>query len=145
MVLAILIGAFALPRTVGSTYIPVDPRTLSPREVITYYSNLYGADEVTLMKMATCESTMNPKAIGDGGRARNIFQYHKPTFDRYSKLLGETLDYHSYHDQAKLTAWLYVNHPEELRAWTSFRALQNGGTYKFYSKLLQKHFVIHCS
>ena len=39
--------------------------------------------------------------------ANGIFQYHKPTWDRYSRLMGEELDYHSAHDQAKLTAFIF--------------------------------------
>ena len=94
--------------------------------------------------MADCESDFHPSIKGDGGRAHGLFQYHKGTFDRYAKLSGMTLDYYSYEDQAQLTAWLYVNKPESLREWTSYRAIQNGGTYKFYSKLLQRHYVVTC-
>lgn len=134
-----------VPREVGSTYIPVDPHTLSPKEVITYYSDLYGADEAVLLAMADCESNFNPRAVGDGGRAHNIFQFHAGTFARYEKLFGEDLNYHSYHDQSKLVAWIAVNKPESLKEWTSYVAIQNGGVYKFYSKLLQRHFVVYCS
>lgn len=144
MVLTILLATVMVPREVGSTYIPIDPYILSPKEVITYYSDIYGADEKLLLAMADCESNFNPSAIGDGGRAKSIFQYHRGTFDRYAKLFGQQLDYHSYHDQAKLTAWLSVSNPKALNEWTSYRAIQNGGVYKFYSKLLQRHFVVYC-
>lgn len=144
MALSMLVGTLVFARPAGSTYIPIDPRTLSPKEVITYYSNLYGADEVVLLKMAECESNFNPNAVGDGNRAKNLYQFHRGTFDRYSRLFGQELDYDSYHDQAMLTAWLAVNKPEALNEWTSYRAIKNGGTYSFYSKLLQKHFTVVC-
>lgn len=145
MVLSMFVGALVFARPAGSTYIPIDPRTLSPKEVITYYSNLYGADEALLLKMAECESNFNPNALGDGNRARGVFQYHEGTFNRYAKVFGQELDYHSAHDQALLTAWLAVNKPEALNEWTSYRAIKNGGKYSFYSRLLQKHFVVYCS
>lgn len=144
MALAMLVGTLVFARPAGSTYIPIDPKTLSPKEVITYYSNLYGADEALLLKMAECESGFNQGSLGDSGRAVGIYQYHAGTFKHYAKLFGQELDYYSAHDQAMLTAWLSVNKPESLNEWTSYRAIRNGGTYAFYSKLLQKHFVVTC-
>jgi len=86
--------------------------------MITYFAEEYGADEEELHVVAFCESGYKPHAVGDGGRARNIFQYHKPTFQRYAKLMGETLNYDSAYDQAKLTAWIFKNYPQEKDAWT---------------------------
>ena len=148
MVLTILLATMMVPRQVGSTYIPVNPHTLSPRDVITYYSNLYGADEVVLQRMADCESDWNKNTRGDSKNgvylARGMYQYHSETWKRHSGYMGETLDRYSYHDQSKLVAWISVNRPEALREWTSYRAIQNGGVYKFHSKLLQKDFTVTC-
>ncbi len=96
------------------------PKPLSPKETIVKYAKVYAAPEQELLTVAFCESSYNPKAVGDGGSARNIFQYHRPTFERYSGLMGERLDYHSYEDQAKLTAYIFKNYPKEKRAWTCY-------------------------
>lgn len=144
IVLSLFLASTVFASPAGSTYIPVNPRELSPTEVISYYSKQYGADEPVMQKMAECESNHNPMAVGDGGRALNIYQYHKGTFLTHSKMMGEELNYNSFHDQAKLAAWISVNRPEELQAWTSYRAIKNGGTYKFYSKLLGRWFTVEC-
>ena len=88
--------------------------------IISYYADKYNASEHQLMTVAKCESTFNQKAIGDSGRANGIFQYHKPTFDRFSKLMGEELDYHSANDQAKLTAYIFTRYPQYRSHWTCF-------------------------
>ena len=92
----------------------------SVQEMITHYAKLYGANEKELMVVAKCESGFKPNAIGDGGKARNIYQYHKPTFDRFSKLLGEDLDYNSALDQIKLTSFIFAEYPQYKKHWTCF-------------------------
>lgn len=62
-----------------------------------------------MLAVSKCESGYNPKAVGDGGRARNIFQFHKPTWDSFTKKMGEELDYNSYHDQSKVASWAFSN------------------------------------
>ena len=99
----------------------IEPQpVLSPREYIVKYAEVYKAPEKELIMVSKCESNFNPNAIGDGGKAKNIFQYHEPTFNRYEKLLGEELDYNSYHDQARLTAFIFANYPKEKKAWSCF-------------------------
>lgn len=148
MALAMLVGTLVFARPAGSTYIPIDPKTLSPKEVITYYSNLYGADEALLQRMADCESNWNEDPNGDKKDgvylAKGMYQYHTETWLRHSGYMGENLDRLSYHDQAKLVAWISVNKPEALTEWTSYRAIRNGGTYTFHSKLLNKSFTVTC-
>ena len=97
------------------------PKVLSVKETIELYAEVYDANVDELLDVAMCESSLNPKARGDGGRAVNIFQYHRPTFDRFSNLMGETLDYYSYHDQAKLTSWIWANYPQYKNHWTCSR------------------------
>lgn len=75
----------------------------------------YQVDIRTLLKLKFCESGIHGmKARGDGGRAYGIFQYHLPTWERFSKEYGEKLDINSEWDQVKLTAWAlskgYANH-----------------------------------
>lgn len=133
------------PLTVGSTYIPIDPRTLKPEEVIEYYHEKYGGDLEMNKAIARCESGFNEKVIGDSGRAKSIYQYHKETFYRHAKLLGlEGIKWESYHDQAQLFAKTAVDRPDLLSEWTTYRAIKNGGVYTFYSRLLKKTFTVRC-
>lgn len=86
--------------------------------LISHFSVVYGASTDELTKVMKCESNFNPKAVGDGGKARNVYQYHKPTFDAFSKDFGEQLDYNSYYDQIKLTAWAFSKGKSYKRHWT---------------------------
>lgn len=95
-------------------------KDFSVKEMISYFAEYYKADEKELSKVAKCESSFNQKAVGDGGRAYGIFQYHKPTFDRFSKLLGEDLDYYSAHDQLKLTAFVFAEYPQYKKHWSCY-------------------------
>lgn len=100
---------------------PIPSIVLSPQEYVVKYAQAFHAPEKELLQVSKCESNFNPNAIGDGGKAKNIFQYHEPTFNRYEKLLGEDLDYNSYHDQAKLTAFVFAKYPKEKKAWTCYK------------------------
>lgn len=92
--------------------------------------------------MMECESG-GRKVKGDGGRAYNEFQFHKPTWDRMSKKMGEELDINSGYDQAKLATWAVANGYG--REWTSYVAIKNGGKYSFYSSLMKKHYTVTCN
>ena len=88
--------------------IQIEPEIpLSPLEYADKYAAQYGIDANVFKKVMFCESSNNPKAVGDGGRARNVMQFHKPTFDAYAKKYGEELDYNSYHDQIELAAYMF--------------------------------------
>jgi hypothetical protein len=91
---------------------------MSVKGIIQFHAKEQGVNESKLLALSFCESSFTYNAVGDGGRAYGAFQYHRPTFDRYARLMGETLDYKSTEDQARLTAWIMKNHPEEMRAWT---------------------------
>jgi len=120
----------------------VEELTLTPKEYVTKYSKQFLVDEQTLQKVMHCESGGRIHVYGDNGRAYSVMQFHKPTFESYSKKLGEELDYYSYQDQIKLSAFMFSI--GEGDNWTAYRALKNGGTYSFYSNLLQKHYTVHC-
>lgn len=96
------------------------PKVLSVQETIIKYAELYNVSKEELLTVSKCESSYNPKAIGDNGKAVNIFQYHKETFIGFSKLMGEDLDYYSYEDQARLTSWIWANYPQYRNQWTCF-------------------------
>lgn len=92
---------------------------LTPTEYADKYTLQYGVDPVIFKKVMKCESSNNPKAVGDGGRAKNVLQFHRPTFDGYAKKLGEELDYNSYHDQIKLGAYMFSI--GEQKHWTCYK------------------------
>jgi len=94
-------------------------------QMIECFANLYGASKEELTIIAKKESNLkpNPKGHNDGGNAYGVYQYHKPTFIRFSKMMGEELDYYSYYDQIKLTAWIFANKPELKSHWTTSKYL----------------------
>ena len=98
-----------------------DGRDWSVKGIIVYHAQEQELNETKLLNLSQCESSFIWDAKGDHGHARGIFQYHKPTFERYSKMYGQKLDYYSSEDQAKLTAWVWKNHPKEMRAWTCYK------------------------
>lgn len=90
---------------------------------ITHYTALYGANEDQLRKTIKGESTFRCDVYGDNGKAYGIAQFHKPTFERWSKELGEELDYYSCHDQIKLMSWAFSKGDKYKRHWTAWRNL----------------------
>ena len=62
-----------------------------------------------LYAVAMCESRLDITAIGDHGLAYGIFQFHKETFELYSKKYGLDLDYTDPYDQTDLAARMFNN------------------------------------
>ena len=116
--------------------------SLTVEQQVEYFAKLYGADVSLVSKVMECESGGNHKAIGDSGLSKGVFQYQRSTFERHEKLLGEDLNYQSSYDQIKLASFAIANGMGN--EWTAYRAIQNGGKYSFYSKQLQKSFVVYC-
>jgi len=148
----VVVITFLFPNFTTSHYIfkaeaPAPQRTwedYSVVEIINYYSILYLQDPALMQKVAWCESKYGKELFGDSGHAFSVYQFHKPTFKQWSKELGEELDYNSYHDHIKLAVWAFSKGERYRRAWTSYVAIQNGGEYSFYSKLLKRHFTVYC-
>lgn len=88
------------------------------------YSLVYGLKYDILDQVIACESTYNPNAIGDHGLAKNVMQFHKPTFDGYSKKFGEQLDYESANDQIKLGAWMMSQGESYRNNWTCYKKIK---------------------
>lgn len=80
---------------------------MSVPELIDYIAPQYGTDPEDIKKVAWCESSYRPHAVGDGGKARNVMQFHEPTFNEFSKKLGEELNYNSAYDQIKLASYMF--------------------------------------
>ena len=98
----------------------------TPKELISLYASQYGASETQLLKVASCESQFNPNAFhkNDGGKGKHsvgVFQYQESTFDQFDNLIGEDLDYYSYHDQIKLTAYVFAKYPKLKSHWTCYK------------------------
>jgi hypothetical protein len=130
---------------------PVKQKT--PQEYIVEYAKQFEISSELLLKIAKCESQFDPLAEGDfkNGKylAIGLYQYHQSMWDSSVKLykakvFDEELDRYSYQDQAKLTAFIFARHPELRNKWTSYVAYANGGTYTFYSKLLEKKYTVIC-
>lgn len=68
----------------------------------------------------SCESG-GRNVYGDGGHAKGVFQYWQPTWDAFSKELGEKLDRDSTYDQIKLTAYAFSKGYQ--KHWTCYRML----------------------
>lgn len=82
----------------------------------------YGGSQAEIMKkIMLCESGGSDTALGDHGLALGKFQYHKPTWDRFSKLYGQEMDYHSGLDQIKVTGFIFQQYPQYRNSWTCFK------------------------
>lgn len=129
-----------------TTSIPeIDPYKLNPIEVIGYYADFYGINRDLTYSISWCESKIDKDLPGDKGWAFGPYQYHKETFYRHARILGEPdLHYESYHDQAKLFAKTVKERPDLLKEWTTYVATQKGGVYSFYSRKLKQYFTIRC-
>lgn len=77
-------------------------------ELIYKYADIYKVDRDLALDVAKCESELRPTAVGDGGRARGVYQFHKPTFEMLSKRMGEKLDYRDTEDSVKLAMWAFA-------------------------------------
>ena len=123
--------------------VQINPLALSVNEQVAYFSDLYGGNTQIALKVMGCESSGDSNSIGDGGRSRGVFQFQKSTFLRMEKAFGEKLNYNSTLDQIKLATWA-LSKKEYASEWSTYRAIVNGGKYSFYSRQLQRHFIVRC-
>jgi len=143
MASALVVAISASPLVLDADIPLLPPKVLSVQETIVKYATVYRAPEKKLESLFRCESTFRQNVIGEEGEI-GVGQFKPDTFKRLSKLMGEELNIHSYSDQIKLVSWLSVNHPNEMRNWTTWRALQNGGTYTFTSRQTGKTYTVIC-
>lgn len=74
----------------------------------------YNISTVHFVAIAYAESRLNPKAVGDHGLAKNIFQFHEQTFNAFKKEAKMPyLEYNNWKDQAELAAWAFKNGKNE--------------------------------
>ena len=74
-------------------------------ELIKKYATLYDVSEKIALNVADCESDFRVDVYGDGGRAYGPYQFHKKTFELFSKKFGEELDYFDLEDNVRLAIW----------------------------------------
>ena len=92
--------------------------------LLSEFSSKYDLKSDILDKVAFCESSYNPLAVGDGGHAKNVMQFHKPTFEQFSKEFGEELNYDSAYDQIKLSAWMFSKGENYRNHWTCYKKIK---------------------
>ena len=81
MAVAILIVLFT-PSKISYERVPDPPKPtdkVSLAQVIVETARFHGIDETRFLATAKCESSLNPKAIGDDGSSIGIFQIHLPS------------------------------------------------------------------
>jgi len=78
-----------------------------------------------IKKVITCESEWKVDAVGDGGKAVSLCQYHLPTFEQFQKKSGIEGDYYNPYTQIKLTVWAWDNGLQ--RHWTCYKVLKQKG------------------
>lgn len=70
----------------------IAPYTLSVRQIIVKQAIVYATPVEPLLRVAQCESHMNPKALNpkdvDGLPAYGLFQFKKATFNYFAKKAG---------------------------------------------------------
>lgn len=65
---------------------PVKPKIPTTNELITRYAAKYRVSEKVMHRVIKCESTYNPKAIGDGGKSHGLVQIHLPSHPKVTKV-----------------------------------------------------------
>lgn len=147
ILLSVTIAISAPLYTALSDYSPskdIDLSNLTVPELIDYFAVQYNQDPNLLKKIASCESGFTKDKVGDKGLAFSVFQFHKPTFDRWSKEMGQELDYGNYIDHVRLAAWAFSRGETYRDDWTTYVAYKHGGSYSFYSSLLHRSYTVYC-
>jgi len=114
------------PIMAESPLIPTPINEPTVEELVVKFSKEYQIDGALLLRVARCESSLNPKAVhyNDGGSGKHsvgVMQFQEATFNNWSKILGEELDYHSSYDQVKLASYMWSKNQE--RQWTCYRTI----------------------
>jgi hypothetical protein len=81
-------------------------REMNIEEKIVYYANIYGVDTDTAIRIAKCESKLNPKAENVNGSATGVYQFIRKTWKTYCE--GDVYD-----EDANIICFMqnYNDHP----------------------------------
>lgn len=109
ILISVMVAVFAITAYAQAPDVPLKDKPIN--ELVEYWSDYYDIDSERFSKIIYCESRYKPTAINyhDGGKGKHsvgILQFQKSTFDYWSGVLGEKLDYYSYYDQIKLGAFM---------------------------------------
>lgn len=77
MSVLVLILVLSWPKQAGSLDIPVTEKTIP--QIINHFAKQYNVSAEKMLKTLTCESNLNPRAIGDHGKSFGIAQIHLPS------------------------------------------------------------------
>lgn len=82
----------------------------------------FGVRSKIIEAVARCESDLNPRAVGDKGKAYGVMQFWKGTFNSFKESANmPDLEYKNWQDQIDLSYWAFGN---GLRShWTCYRQL----------------------
>lgn len=95
---------------VGLEPFPLRPAPTIP-EIIRSAASIHGANPDQLLRVARCESSLNPSAIGDHGAAVGLFQFHPATFMANVRYGGFPYDLGDRFDpaaSANVAAWMFA-------------------------------------
>lgn len=84
----------------------------------------YGIEDQydTAVAVVQCESGFRTDVYSRGRISYGVAQFRESTFDWFSKMKGEKLDYYSPYDQLDLLAWAFSNGYQ--KHWDCYRMLK---------------------
>jgi Transglycosylase SLT domain len=80
-----------------------------PRTAIHWAAARWGASEPALVAVATCESSLNPRAYNASSGSSGLFQFLPATYGAYARLAGETRNYWVASGSANVAAWMFAH------------------------------------
>ena len=126
--LLLLLGRLLSPRVAGAIFWVKTPLMGNFSVKMAYPLTGYLKEKKILDDLAYCESRNNPDAIGDGGRARGILQFHEGTFVGFALKYGlypyaEKEEIKNFYldseEQRRLAMMMLAKEKEGWRHWTT--------------------------
>jgi len=94
-------------------------------ELIEKYAKEHSVDRRFALDIAFCESSFKSEVYGDDGKAFGTYQFHKPTFELFSKKFkeefGKELSYKDNEHGIELAMWALSNNKEH--HWSCFKKI----------------------
>ncbi len=95
-------------------------------------SSFAGVDPVFMVRLARCESNLNPEAVGDKGKAYGLYQWWQKSWIYYNKIYKTNLDRESWIDQVKLSTWVIRDYGTD--DWINCSKFIKTGSWDFLKK-----------
>lgn len=93
---------------------------LTPKQKAQHFAKQYGANYTEMDKVIICESNWRSDVYGDGGKAYSYAQFHKPTFERWTKEINKDLSYSNPIDHLELMAYAFGQGVKYKKHWTCY-------------------------